>query len=184
MNEFQENWDSGDGFDRRGPAGYTLIEILAVTAIAVILVLMTQGMIRSYKRYSIEEVAVQRLKELSRLENIYRHCNDLTVNPEGTYGSYFDLQNAGLVAEIYEQSDERRHTINAFIPFYRLDFVRSVEDLKEFGLKDEEVRMDPYRYLIRAVPLYNPMGLRTFYVQEDGEVYFVLPGIVPRMFPR
>ncbi len=159
--------------ERPRQTGYTLIEILGVTAIVAIVVLMTQGMIRNYKRYAVEETAVQRLKELARLENIYRYTNDPTVNPEGVYGNFFDLQNAGLIAEIWDEDDERRHTVNAFVPYYRLDFVATEADLKEFGLgANEEVKMDDDRFLIRAVPLYNSLGLRTYYVQEDGEVYF------------
>ena len=166
------NQVSKDRPDRTRQTGYTLIEILGVATLVVIVVMMTQGMIRSYRRYSVEEIAVQRLKELARLENVFRHSNDPTVNPDGIYGTFFDLQNAGLIAEIYEQDDERRHTVNAFVPYYRLDFVRSDDDLHAVGKANEEdVQMDSYQYLIRAIPLYNSLDLRTFYVQEDGEVY-------------
>jgi len=149
------------------PSGYTLIEILGVSAIAVFLVLATQGMIRNYKRFTIEETAVQRLKELARAEHIYRYSGDITVNPKGTYGNFFDLQNAGLIPQIYVQLDEKRHTVNAFIPHYRLNFVRSAEERHK--------EPDAFRYLIEAIPLYNSaqtLGLKTFYMQEDGEVYW------------
>jgi type II secretory pathway pseudopilin PulG len=144
--------------------GYTFLEILGVTTIMIIVVLMTQGMLHSYKKYSTEESAVQRLKELSRFEHAFRYANDPTVNPDRTYGTFFDLQNAGYIPEVYDQSDDRRHTTNAYVPFYRLDFVKSDEE--------DDLEPDGFQYLIRAIPLYNSMGLKTFYVQEDGEVYY------------
>jgi len=163
LNGFQNN-DIPDYESLDRQKGYTFIEILGVTTIMVIVVLMTQGMLHSYKKYSIEESAVQRLEELSRFQHSYRSSNDPTVNPERTYGTYFDLQNAGYISEIYDQSDDRRHTSNAFVPNYRLDFVRSDED--------DDQEPDGFQYLIRAIPLYNTLGLKTFYVQEDGEVYY------------
>jgi hypothetical protein len=144
--------------------GYTFLEILGVTAIMVIVILMTQGMIRNYKRYSVEETCVQRLKEIAMHQNAFRNVGDPTVNPEHTYGTFFDLQNAGYIAEIYDQSDDRRHTSDAFVPFYRLEFMRSTEE--------EDLEPDGFQYLIKATPLYNSLGLKTFYVQEDGEVYW------------
>jgi len=149
---------------RKQQSGYTFLEILGVTAIMVIVVLMTQGIIRNYKRYSIEETCVQRLKEVSMHQHAFRNSSDPTVNPEQTYGTYFDLQNAGYISEIYDQSDERRHTSNAFVPFYRLEFMRSAEE--------EDVEPDGFQYMVIAIPLYNSLGLKTFYVQEDGEVYY------------
>jgi len=150
--------------ERERQTGYTLVEILGVTALVVIVVLMTQGMMRNYKRYSVEEGAVQRLKELARVETIYRYSNDPTVNPEGTYGTFFELQNSGLVPQIYDEDDDRRHTLNAFVPHYRLDFVRSYEE--------RNLEPDAFQFMVVAIPLYNSLGLRTFYVQEDGEVIY------------
>jgi prepilin-type N-terminal cleavage/methylation domain-containing protein len=150
--------------DREHQVGYTLIEILAVMAIMVFAVLATQGMIRNYKKFSAEEIATQRLKELARLEHIYRFGNDPTVNPNGTYATFFDLQNANLLPELYEQSDEKRHTVNAYVPSYKLNFMRSAEE--------DNLDPDAYNFLIQAVPLTNSLDLKTFYVQEDGEVYW------------
>jgi type II secretory pathway pseudopilin PulG len=144
--------------------GYTLLEILGVTVLSLIVIMMAQGMVHSYKKYSTEEIAVQRLKELAKFEHEYRYSNDLTVNPEGKYGNFFDLQNAGLVPAVYTQSDERRHTIDAYVPNYRLEFMRSREET--------DLEPDEYRYMIMAIPLYNSMGLKTYYMQEDGEVFF------------
>jgi hypothetical protein len=148
----------------RNQTGYTLLEILGVTVLAVIVIMMAQGMISNYRRYTVEEIAVQRLKEIARLEHAFRYSNDPTVNPERTYGTYFDLQNAGLIPEIYVQSDERRHTIDAYIPNYRLEFMLNSEE--------PDAEPDEYQFLVVAIPLYNTLGLKTFYVQEDGEVYF------------
>ncbi len=162
MKNERENRERIENRDHQ--TGYTLIEILGVTALVIIVVLMTQGMMHNYKRYAFEEKAVQRLKELSRLEHVFRYSNDPTVNPEGVYGTFFDLQNSGLISEIYEEDDERRHTVNAFVPGYRLEFVRNEEEM--------DLEPDSYNFLIVATPLYNSLDLETFYVQEDGEVYF------------
>jgi type II secretory pathway pseudopilin PulG len=150
--------------DRERQIGYTLVELLGVTAIMVFAVLATQGMTRNYRRFAIEETAVQKLKELARLEHIYRYANDPTVNPKGTYGTFFDLQNANLVADLYVQSDEKRHTVNAFVPSYELNFMRSSEE--------DTLDPDASRFMIEAIPLTNSLGLKTFYMQEDGEVYW------------
>ena len=160
--------------ETRRPAGYTLIEILGVTAIIILVVFMTQGMIRNYKRYAIEETAVQRLKELARLENVYRGSNDATLNPDSTFGTFFELQNAGLIAEFYVEDDDYRRTLNAFVPYYRLDFMSGIEDINDIGMgSQDEIEMDRFRLLIRAIPIYNyPLSLRTFYMNEEGEVYF------------
>ena len=144
--------------------GYTLLEILSVTAIIVILVLATQGMTRTYKRFAIEENCVQRLKEIARHEHSYRYSEDPTVNPDGFYGTFFDLQNSGFIPDLYDQSDEKRHTVNAFVSFYQLNFMRSQEE--------DDLDPDAFRYFIEAAPLPNSMGLKTFYMQEDGEVYW------------
>jgi hypothetical protein len=153
-----------DAEESRRPRGYTLVEILGVTAIMVFLVLATQGMTRNYKKFAIEETAVQRLKEISKVEHIYRYSNDATVNPEGTYGTFFDLQNSGLIPGLYAESDEKRHTVNAFVPHYMLRFMKSEESHHEDP--------DQYQYLIEALPLTNSLGLKTFFMNEDGEVYW------------
>lgn len=144
--------------------GYTLIEIIGVAMLMVLLVLATQGMTRNFKRYSIEENAVQRMKHLAQLETTYRYSNDPAINPDNTYGTFDDLKNAGLIPDFYAQSDEKRHTVNAFVPHYRLNFIRSQ--------KEDDLEPDQFQYLIEAIPLYNNMNLKTFYVQEDGEVYW------------
>jgi hypothetical protein len=158
------NTEDASSHECERQTGYTLVEILGVTILMVMVVLMTQGMVRNYKRYSIEEIAVQRLKEISRLENIFRHSSDATVNPEKTYGNFFDLQNAQLIPDSYAQSDEHRHTINAFVPNYRLEFMKNAEE--------NDLEPDAFQYMVVAIPLYNSLGLRTYYMQEDGEVYF------------
>ncbi len=166
MKDYLENIESVEMQDSplEKQGGYTLIEILAVTALVVIVIMMTQGMMRNYKRFAFEETCVQRMKELARAEHIYRSSNDPTINPTSSYGGFFDLKNAGLIPQIYDQSDEKRHTVNAFIPNYRLDFVRSTEE--------QNLAPDPYGYMIIATPINNSLDLETFYVQEDGEVYF------------
>lgn len=151
---------------RGSQTGYTLIEIVGVTALVVLVALMTQGMMTNYKRFGIEETCVQRLQQVARVQETFRHSNDPTVNPEGTYGTFFDLQNAGLIPEIYDESDEKRHTVNAFVPYYRLEFYRAYEE--------EDLEPDAFNYMVEAIPLYNSMGLKTFYLEEDGEVRWEL----------
>lgn len=144
--------------------GYTLIEIIGVAVIMVIIVLATQGMTRNYKRYAIEETAVQRLKQLSQVQTMFRYSNDPALNQDGTYGTFLDLQNSGLIPELYEKDDVKRRTVNAFVPNYQLNFMRS--------LQENTLEPDKYNYIIEAVPLTNSLNLKTFYVQEDGEVYW------------
>lgn len=153
-----------NGRDRERQVGYTLVELLGVTAIIVCVVLGTEGMIRNYKRFALEETAVQRLKEIARAQHVYRYSNDPTVNPEETYGTFFELQNAGLISDIYVASDEKRHTVNAFVPFYKLKFMRSVDE--------QDLEPDGNKYVVVAIPITNSLNLKTFYVQEDGEVYW------------
>jgi len=173
MKKYEEIQDLPALRELKRPTGYTFIEILGVTAIMIIVVLMAQGMIRNYRRYSIEETAVQRLKELARAEHVYRHANDPTVNPDSTYGTFFDLQNAGLIAEIYAEDDVRRRTVNAFVPFYRLDFYAGAEDVNDLGEgSQDDIEMDSFRLLVRAIPLANSYGLRTYFMNEEGEVFF------------
>ncbi len=164
MDTERETYEIPESRDRGPQTGYTLIEILGVTALMIILVMATQAMMKFQKRFAIEETCVQRLKQLSRLEHTFRFSNDPTLNPEGTYATFFDLKNANLVPDFYEQSDERRHTVNAFIPYYRLEFMRNS--------KDDESEPDTFQYLIMAIPLRHTPELRTFYMQEDGEVYW------------
>jgi type II secretory pathway pseudopilin PulG len=173
MNKYREIHDLSEPEEPKRPTGYTMLEILGVTAIMIIVVLMAQGMILNYKRYSIEETAVQRLKELARAEQVYRHANDPTVNPDSTYGTFFELQNAGLIPDIYVEDDVRRRTVNAFVPFYRLDFYGGPEDINDIGFESQnDVELESSRLLIRAVPIANSYLLRTYYMNEEGEVYF------------
>jgi len=150
--------------DRKEQTGYTYLEILGVTALVVIVVLMSMGMMQHYKKYAIEETAVQRLKEVAHSEHIYRSTNDLSVNPDGTYGTFFDLQNAGLIPELYVSDDVMLHTVNAFIPHYKLEFIRNQEQ--------DDQEPDAFQFMVQAIPIYDSLGLKTFFVQEDGEVYF------------
>ena len=156
----------------RRQKGYTLIELLGVTTIMVLVVLAAQGMTRNYKRFAFEETAVQRLKEISRAENVFRFSNDPTVNPETAYGTFFQLQNAGLIPMVYDQSDEKRHTVNAFVPMYRIEYVRTEEDPLRPDKENVMEQLDKYGYLVRATPLTNSLDLRTFFMREDGEVYW------------
>ncbi|HEX9746201.1 MAG TPA: type II secretion system protein [bacterium] len=144
--------------------GYTLIEMLGVAALMIILVLATQGMTKNFKRYSIEETASQRLKSIAQAQTMYRYSNDPVINPSNSYGTFLDLQNADLIPDFYEQDDEKRHTVNAYIPNYRLEFLRAEGEF--------ESEPDQFRYFIRALPLYNSLKLKTFYMSEDGEVYW------------
>ena len=78
-----------------GNSGYTLIELLGVTAIVVIAILATQGMLRNYKRFAMEETAVQRLKALAQAENTFRHSSDPGINRPGLT-ALFSILKLGL----------------------------------------------------------------------------------------
>ena len=182
------------GHGRNRQLGYTLVELLGVASILVFLVLATQGLTLNYRRFALEETAVQRLKQLARAEHTFRFMNDLSVNPQSTYGSFFDLQNAKLIPAYYldgsgnqhavVDSDEKRHTVNAFVPYYKLNFVQNTEEHFMPGREDEFYPPDENGYLVRATPLPNPLGLKTFYMQEDGEIYWYRYGLPWLFMPR
>jgi hypothetical protein len=157
--------------DRDRQVGYTLVELLGVSAIIVFVVLATQGMMHNYRRFGIEETAVERLKELSRAEDTFRHLDNPVINPDRVYATFAQLQEAGLVPNLFETSDVRMHTVNAFVPFYKLEFVQNEDDPIRPD-KDNSIKPDQYGYLVRAAPIANGLGLKTFFMREDGEVYW------------
>jgi len=143
--------------------GFTVLELLAVTTIALIVVMMGASTISSTRRFSIEERAVQNLKQLADAEERFRFSSDVTVNPEGTYATFGELQLAGYVPADLVEDDVRAHTVSAFVPYYRINIVRSPNDpLNE---------PDANGYYVVALPIPSRMHLKTYYMLEDGEVW-------------
>ena len=72
----------------RGISGFTILEMVAVTTIALILFVMAVSSISNTKRFSIEEKAMHKLKQIADLQERYRFSSDPSVNPEGTYATF------------------------------------------------------------------------------------------------
>jgi prepilin-type N-terminal cleavage/methylation domain-containing protein len=145
------------------PSGFTLIEILAVTTIALIVLLMGAGAVGNARKYSIEERAIIQLRQVADLEERYRFSSDPSVNPDGTYATFEELVLAGFIPEDIEEDDVRAHTVNAFLPYYRLDITRSPTNSVD--------EPDANQYYIIAYPIPTRFNLKTFHMIEDGEVW-------------
>jgi hypothetical protein len=85
------------------------------------------------------------------------------VNPEGTYGTFGELQLAGYVPDDVVEDDVRAHTVSAFVPYYRINIVRSPTHILD--------EPDANGYYVIALPIPSRMHLRTYYMLEDGEVW-------------
>ena len=144
-------------------SGFTIIEMLAVTTIAAILLVMAAGSIGNTKRFSIEERVIVKLRQLADLQERYRFSSDPTANPEGTYATFEELQLAGYIADDLEEDDVRAHTVNAFLPYYRLEITRSPNNPSD--------EPDANSYYIIAFPIPTRWNLKTYHMIEDGEVW-------------
>ena len=102
-------------------------------------------------------------------QEAYRDLGDPAVNPDGAYGSFFDLENAGFIPSSYDDADTEAHDGQPFIPYYQIEIVKSPTDL------DEEP--DANQYMVLASPVGAPSNYRIFMMQEDGEVYFLSENI-------
>jgi prepilin-type N-terminal cleavage/methylation domain-containing protein len=144
-------------------AGYTFIELMAVSAIVLIVAAMAIGSASRLKRFAIEEKAVTRLKQLADAQERYRYSLDPTVNPEGTYATFEELQLTNYISEDYVEDDVSAHTVNAFIPYYQIEIARSPNNLLD--------EPDANNYYIVLTPLGTKGKLKTFYMLEDGEAW-------------
>lgn len=145
--------------------GYTLIEMLFVCMIIVTIAMMGMGAYSKQRKFGIESVCVTKLKQIAQYQESYRDLGDPSLNPNSTYGTFFNLQNAGYIASTYEATDNDAHDGEPFIPYYKIEIVRSPTGLTE----------DPDRnqYMVFASPIGSPYEKqRIFMMQEDGEIYF------------
>ena len=143
--------------------GFTILELIAVTTIFLIVVMMGASAIGSTRRFAVEERAVGNLKELANAQERFRFSSDVTVNPEGTYGTFGELQLAGYIPRDVVEDDVRAHTVSAFVPYYRIQIYRSATD--------SLAEPDANGYYVVALPIPSRMHLRTYYMLEDGEVW-------------
>ena len=151
-------------FGSESDAGYTIIEMMFVCGIIVTIALMGTGAYRAQRRYGIEMTCVTKLKEISQIQESFRDISDASLNPGATYGTFFQLQNAGLIPKIFSPEDNIEHTVIPFIPDYKLEIVQSPTALDE----------DPSsaQYMVLASPVISAFRLRIFMMQEDGEIYY------------
>ncbi len=143
--------------------GYTVIELMAVSAIMLIVTVMAIGSISNIRRYSIEERAVHKLRQLADVEERYRNWGDLSVNEFGTYATFDELALAELIPTDFVEDDVRARTVSAFIPYYRIDIALSPNDMND--------EPDANNYYVRLVPIPTRWNLRTFHMIEDGEIW-------------
>lgn len=143
--------------------GYTVIELMAVCAIVLIVTAMAIGSVSGIKRFSIEEKAVTRLKQLADAQERYRYSMDPTVNPEGTYATFAELQLANFIVDDYVENDVSSHTVNAFIPYYQIEIALSPNNLID--------EPDANNYYIVLMPIGSKWKLKTFFMLEDGETW-------------
>ena len=141
--------------------GYTIIELVAVSAIVLIVTTMAFGSVSTVRRFSMEQRAVTKLRQLADAQERYRYSSDPTINPDGTYASFEELQLTNFIANDYELNDIPSHTVNAFVPYYQLEIARSPNDILD--------EPDVNHYYIVLTPLANKWNLKTFYMIEDGE---------------
>jgi len=141
--------------------GYTIVELMAVSAIVLIVTTMALGSVSTIKRFSIEERAVTKLRQLADAQERYRYSSDPTINPEGTFASFEELQLTNLIANDYALNDIPSHTVNAFVPYYQLEIASSPNDTLD--------EPDANHYYIVLTPLETKWNLKTFYMIEDGE---------------
>jgi len=149
--------------------GYTIIEVLFVCGIVVAIALMGMGSYKSQRKFGIEMTCVSKLKQLSQIEESYRDIGDPSVNPDSSYGTFFELQNAGLLPKLFSSEDNDLHDVVPFTPYYKIEIFRS----------PQEVTLEPSasQYYIVATPIPSTFKLRIFMMQEDGEVYYYLGGL-------
>ena len=143
--------------------GYTVIELLVVSSIVVILAVMALGSGSNMKRFSTEEKAVSRLRQLADAQERYKFSNDPSYNPEGSYATFDELQLGNFIPIDYVEDDVRQHTVQAFVPYYRLDILRSPSET------DEEP--DANHYYAVIYPIGARWELKTFHMLEDGEIW-------------
>jgi hypothetical protein len=145
-------------------SGYTILEILFVAGIVVTIALMGMGSFKSQRRYGIEMTCVTKMKELAQVEESYRDLGDPALNPSTTYGTFYQMQNAGLIPKIFSPEDNVEHSNIPFIPFYKIEIVQSPTALDQVPSSAQ--------YMIFASPAIPGFRLRIFMMQEDGEVYY------------
>ena len=146
-------------------SGYTLIEMLFVCMIIVAIAMMGMGAYSKQRKFGIETICVSKLKQIAQYQESYRDLGDPALNPDASYGTFFNLQNAGLIPSCFVPADNEAHDVEAFIPYYQLEIVRSPT-----GLTEEP---DRNQYMIFASPIGSPYKKQLiFMMQEDGEVYF------------
>jgi Tfp pilus assembly protein PilE len=151
--------------DVKNQNGYTILEMLFVCSVIVVVALMGMGSFKAQRMFGIEMNCVSKLKQISQFQENFRDIGDPSLNPDGSFGTFFELQNAGFIAPSYDIADTEAHEGQPFIPFYQIDIVKSPT-----GMTEEP---DANQYMVIASPIGTQHKLRIFMMQEDGEVYFL-----------
>ncbi|MCG3152070.1 MAG: hypothetical protein GEEBNDBF_01358 [bacterium] len=147
--------------------GFSLIESVAVAAIIVIIAGLGMTVLPAMKQAQIQSRAVTRLKQIATWQENYRSSGDLGVNPNGTFASYVDLQNAGFIARDLVPDDTTGHGGSPFLRYYRLQIGRDIANMT--------VPPDGFNYAVVAEPVGAPGRLPILYMEEDGQVFTINP---------
>lgn len=147
--------------------GFSLVEALATAAVIIIIAGMGMSTLPVMRKAQVQGRAVSKMKLLAKFQEDFRGTGDLGVNPEGTYASFEQLQNAGYIARDMELEDTVGHGGTPFIPFYKLSIGRDIASIT--------VAPDAFNYAVVAEPVGAPRGLPILYMEEDGLVFTIDP---------
>lgn len=149
----------------RKTRGFTMIETLATAVLVTIIATMGLTILPVMKRAQIQTRALAKLKELAAMQESYRNLGDLGLNPDGGYGTFENLQQAGYIAQDIAPEDDESHSNAAFLPYYKVSIGRSIVNMK--------IEPDPLGYALTAEPVGGPPGLSMLFMQEDGEIFTI-----------
>ena len=134
-------------------------------ALLVLIAGMGMTILPAMRRASIQTQAISKLKQLAKMEEDFHGLGDLGLNPDGTYGSYEQLQTANYIPADIVAEDNISHTAFAFLPYYKITIGRDVTKMA--------VPPDSVGFAIEADPVGGPPGLTSLFMEEDGEVFTV-----------
>lgn len=143
--------------------GFSMMEVMVTAAIITIIAGMGMTVLPALKRSSIQSRAVSKLKALATYQEDFRGIGDLGINADGSYGTFFELQNAGYIARDLTTDDSAGHGGSPFLPFYELQIGRDIANMT--------IEPDPFNYAIIAEPVGGPDGMPILYMEEDGQVF-------------
>lgn len=148
---------------KKNQEGYTLIEVIIVSAIIGILMTIGTAHYLEAKRVSVEHLCATRLANLAALEGMY--FREYTI-----YGTFYQLIDAGLLDASYMPNDNVQSTTNAYVPEYNLLFNVSEE---RFQIIAQPIHGDFEGVYARWRTSGGTEDERSMYVDETGVVRYL-----------